>query len=84
MKKGRGHAKMERGGGKLAVEGRFTSAASGPQNRDMKADYWSAESATVAKEGDKEASPTTTKSTKVEEAAARKDVHGSGRCHCNV
>ena len=67
-------AKMEGEMDKLAVNGGFTSTASGSQNPDMKADCCSAESATITKEGDKEASRTATKSTKVEETAAGKEA----------
>ena len=59
---------------KLAVKGGVTSAASGCEKQEMKADCWSAESATVSKEGDKEALLTTTKSAKVEDAAAGKEA----------
>ena len=49
----------------------------------MKAECWSAVSATVAEEGDEEASPTTTKSTKVEDAVAGKGV-SSMQAECGI
>ena len=63
------HAKIEGGREKFAVDGGFTSTASGPQIPDMKADCWSAESATVSEEVNEEVPLLAAEGTKVEEGA---------------
>ena len=74
MQKEREHAQTEEGRETLAVKGGFTSAASGSQIPDMKADCWSAESAAVCKEANEEVSPVAAEGMKVEEAATGKEA----------